>query len=275
MLRFLSRNKRFLSLLLLLAATLTLFARDIRGSRSNSFFDRILLVLATPPLKLTTSIFNSAGRLWRRYVALINAERENEHLRSQRDMLLVENQLLKEQARENERLRELLTFKQRNSFRMIPAEIIGRDPTSWFKSIIIDKGAHDGVVQGAGVITPEGVVGRIIKVAPSSAHVLLLIDVNSNIDAVVQRSRARGIVVGTGENLCRLAYVQKTEDIQEGDQVITSGLGGIFPSGMLIGSVITLHSNKGGFFQHIELQPAVDFSRLHEVFVVLSDRVAQ
>lgn len=272
MLQFLSRNKRLLFLLLLLAATLTLFARDIRGSGSPTFFDRALLVLATPPLKLTTSVFDGVAKLWRRYVALIHAERENEQLRSQRDALLVENQLLKEQARENQHLRELLTFKQRLPFRMIPAEIIGRDPTSWFKSIIIDKGSTDGVSQGAGVITPEGVVGRIIKVAPSSAHVLLLIDVNSNIDAVVQRSRARGIVVGTGETLCRLAYVQKTENIVEGDRVITSGLGGIFPSGILIGSVVTLRHDKGGFFQYIELQPAVDFSKLHEVFVVLSDR---
>jgi len=273
MLQFLSRTKRLLLLLLLLAATLTLFARDIRGPRPPSLFDRILLVIATPPLKLTTALRDSAVRLWQRYVALIHAERENEQLRSQRDALLVENQLLKEQARENQRLRDLLTFKQRHKFRMIPAEIIGRDPTSWFKSIIIDKGANDGVVQGAGVITPEGVVGRIITVAPSSAHVLLLIDVNSNIDAVVQRSRARGIVVGTGEDLCRLAYVQKTENIVEGDLVITSGLGGLFPGGIIIGSVVALRHDRGGFFQHIELKPAVDFSKLHEVFVVLSGGV--
>lgn len=272
MLQFLSRNKRLLFLLLLLAATLTLFARDIRGKHPPSLWDRVLLILATPPLKLTTSIFNSVSTVWRRYIALMHAERENEKLRSERDALLVENQILKEQARENERLRELLTFKQRHPFRMIPAEIIGRDPTSWFKSIIIDKGSADGVIQGAGVITPEGVVGRIIKVTSSSAHVLLLIDVNSNIDAVVQRSRARGIVVGTGETICRLAYVQKTENIVEGDRVITSGLGGIFPSGILIGFVVSLRRDKGGFFQYIELQPSVDFSKLHEVFVVISDK---
>jgi len=273
MLQFFARKKRLLFLLFLLALTLTLLARDTKRSRLPSFVDRFLLALFTPPLRITSKAFGTASLLWHRYLALVNTQRDNELLRSQRDTLLMENRLLQEQARENERLRDLLGFKQRHTFHMIPAEVIGQDPTSWFKSLIIDKGSDDHVVEGAAVITPEGVVGRILKVASSSAHVLLLIDVNSNIDAVVERTRARGIVVGTGSSRCRFSYALKTDDVVPGDRIVTSGLGGLFPSGMLLGTVVFVSNDKSGFFQHIELQPAVDFSKVKEVFIVLSGRI--
>ncbi|MCX8042991.1 MAG: rod shape-determining protein MreC [Desulfobacterota bacterium] len=274
MLQFLSRNKRPLFLLLVLAATLTFFARDIHSTHTPTIFNRLFVALLTPPLRITAALRDGATFMWRRYISLVHTQRENELLRTQRDALLVENQLLQDQVRENQRLRELLDFRQRIPFRMIAAEIIGSDPTSWFKSFMIDKGAVDGVMHGAGVIAPEGVVGRIITVASTSAHVLLLIDVNSNIDAVVQRTRARGIVVGTGHDRCRLAYVLKTEPIEPGDRLLTSGLGGFFPGGILIGSVVSVSHDAGGFFHHIEVEPAVNLSKLRNVFVVVPEQGA-
>jgi rod shape-determining protein MreC len=102
---------------------------------------------------------------------------------------------------------------------------IGRDPSSWFKTILIDKGSDDGVSRGAGVITPEGMVGRMVEVAASTSKVLLITDINSSVDAVVKRNRARGIVEGQGENRCRLSYVLKTEDVQPDDVLVSSGSG--------------------------------------------------
>jgi len=270
MLSFFSRNKRALFLVALLAATLTLFARDIRSKRPASFFDRLLLTLADPPLRLTARAVDGVDTLWQRYIGLVHTQRENAVLRRRLDELLLQQELLQEQARENQRLRDMLGFRQRVPHRMVPAEIIGRDPTSWFKTIMVDKGSRDGVNRGDGVITPDGVVGRIIQTGHANAQVLLLLDVNSNIDAMVQRSQARGIATGTGSDRCLFNYVLKTEDVAEGDRVLTSGWAGSFPRGLPLGTVVG-RRDTSGFFQTIEVHPAVDVSKLQEVFIILGE----
>lgn len=271
MLQFFARNKRVFFLVALFFIALTLFARDIQGKRPYTLIDKLLLAIFTPPLRLTSQGFVFINNLWQEYVDLVGAQEENSRLREQMKNLEIENQMLREQARENMRLRELLAFKKRFTFKMIPAEIIGRDPSSWFKTIILDKGSSDGVIKDAGVITHDGVVGRIIDVGGASAKVLLITDINSNIDALVERSRARGIVVGNSEDMCNLNYVLKTEDLALGDTIISSGLNNMFPRGVHIGSIINIRRDKSGFFQGIELKPSVDFSRLHEVLIVLKD----
>jgi rod shape-determining protein MreC len=271
MLQFFIRNKRIFFLVALLFIALTLFTRDIQGQRPYTLIDKLLLAVFTPPLRLTTQGFLFVSTLWHDYAQLVAAQQDNRRLQEQVKNLAIENQLLQEQARENLRLRELLEFKKRFEFKMIPAEIIGRDPTSWFNTILVDKGSRDGVIKDAGVITPDGVVGRIVAVGFSSAKVLLITDSNSNIDALVKRSRARGIVVGSSEDLCSLSYVLKTEDVATGDMIVSSGQSDMFPRGVHIGSLVAVRKDTSGFFQDIELKPSVDFSRLHEVLIVLKD----
>jgi len=194
---------------------------------------------------------------------------ENIALKRRINDLSIDNQLLAEQADENKRLRDLLVFRKKFEHTMLPAEIIGRDPSGWFKTILVDKGSSDGICKDVGVITPDGVVGRVVEVGPNSAKVLLLSDVNSYVDAIVKRTRAHGMVMGRGGNMCTLSYVLKTEDVALGDVIVSSGINIRYPKGIIIGTVTKINSNRSGFFQSIEVQPSVDFSKLQEVLIVL------
>ena len=175
---------------------------------------------------------------------------------------------MKEMALANERLRSLLEFREQNSPPMIAAEVIGRDPSSWFKSVAINRGEQDGVGKGMAVICPGGVIGRILKTAPHYAIVLLVTDYNSAIDAIVQRTRAKAIVEGKGENQCQLKYLLRTEEVAVGDIVITSGLSGNFPKGLMVGEIRKVEKVGHGVFQYAEVIPSVDLTKLEEVFVI-------
>jgi len=158
---------------------------------------------------------------------------------------------------------------------MIGAEVIGRDPSFWFKSVMIDKGERDGVKKGMAVISPRGVIGQVLKIAPHYATVLLITDYNSAVDCVVERSRAKAIVEGKGENRCQLKYLLRAEEVAVGDVVITSGLGGNFPKGLMVGEVKKVDKKGHGVFQYAELVPSVDMTRLEEVFVVMEQEPLQ
>ena len=137
---------------------------------------------------------------------------------------------------------------------------------------MLDKGISDGVRKGMAVVTPLGVVGQVVAVTARTAKVLLLTDANSGIDVLVQRTRSRGIVSGSLENGVVLKYVKRSEDIQEGDRLITSGTDGVFPKGMMVGTVIKVSKQHIGLFQSIEVLPAVQAARVEEVLVVAAER---
>src|SRR6185295_8603260 len=145
--------------------------------------------------------------------------------------------------------------------------VIGRDATRLSRTILIGRGETDGVVRGAAVLAPQGVVGHVFQTSPHAARVLLVSDHNSGVDALVQRTRARGIVQGTVDAGCALKYVKRTEDVQVGDELVTSGLDGIFPKGLPIGAVTSVDKRGQGLFQHAEVAPRVEFDQLEEVLV--------
>jgi rod shape-determining protein MreC len=151
---------------------------------------------------------------------------------------------------------------------MITAEVIGRDPSSWFRSVTINKGEMDGVNRGMAVISPDGVIGQVLKTSLHYATVLLITDYNSAFDAIVQRTRSKAIVEGKEENRCQLKYLLRTEDVVVGDMVITSGLGGKFPKGLRVGEIQRVEKKGYGVFQQAELVPSVDFTKLEEVLVI-------
>jgi rod shape-determining protein MreC len=150
---------------------------------------------------------------------------------------------------------------------VIAAEVIGQDPSSWFKSVTLNKGEKDGVRKGMAVISPEGVIGQILKTAPHYSTVLLITDYNSAIDSIIQRTRAKAIVEGKGENRCQLKYLLRTEEVMVGDVVVTSGLSGNFPKGLMMGEVRKVEKGHG-VFQYAELVPSVDLTKLEEVLVI-------
>ena len=151
------------------------------------------------------------------------------------------------------------------------ASIIANSGSSWFKSCLLDKGSADGVRKGMAVVTPLGVVGQVVAVTARTAKVLLLADPNNGVDVLVQRTRARGIVSGSLDNGTILKYVKRSEDIQEGDRLVTSGFDGVFPKGIVVGTVIKARKQTLGLFQHIEVMPAVSLARTEEVLIVKAD----
>lgn len=180
---------------------------------------------------------------------------------------------MKEMALANERLQKLLQFREKISSSVITAEVVGQDPSSWFRSVTINKGERDGVRKGMAVISPEGVIGQILKTSPNYSTVLLITDYNSAIDSIVQRTRAKAIIEGKGENRCQLKYLLRTEEVTVGDIVVTSGLSGNFPKGLMVGEIRKVDKKGQGVFQYAELTPSVDLTKLEEVLVITESSV--
>jgi rod shape-determining protein MreC len=204
------------------------------------------------------------------YLTLAAYKAENERLRHRiLDLEKERNSLLEAQAT-NRRLQQLLEFRSRVPAGGITASIIAASASAWFKSCLLDKGSADGIRKGMAVATPLGALGRVIEVAPHTAKVLLITDPNSGLDVVVQRTRARGIVSGSLEDGPIMKYVKHSEDIQVGDRLVTSGLDGVFPKGMMVATVTSVRKQTVGLFQQISVVPAVTLERTEQVLVVSS-----
>jgi len=232
-------------------------------------------VESTGPLqKLFTYTVNTVENFWLQYFYLVGVRRENKELRKQVQRLMLENTRYRELLSTYQRLQALLKFKQTFNQPAVAGRVIGRDPSGWFRSIIVDKGQQDGIAMDMPVVNAQGVVGRIVSTSPHYSKVLLIIDQNSSVDCLIQRSRYRGMVKGVSEDLCKVAYIVKSSDVRQGDVVVTSGLGGVFPKGLPLGTVTKVEERAGELFKEVEMRPAVDFSRLEEVLIILKKHTA-
>ena len=192
-------------------------------------------------------------------------DRQNRELRTENEVLRQQVRALTEAGNENVRLTHLLQLTQHTGFKTIGARVIGRDAGNWWKSIQIDRGGNDGIRENLPVLNADGLIGKVVKVTRGEARVLLLIDPNCKVSALLQESREPGVVAGT-----QMTYVDRATKIKPDESVITSGLGGIFPKGILIGTVVKAQLNpQTGMYQDVEIKPAVDFRRLEEVVVIL------
>jgi rod shape-determining protein MreC len=216
----------------------------------------------------TMNGFDSVRGLWTGYVALRDVNAENESLKHELQTLQVRLQEERAQAQRTESLRQLLDLKDRAELQTSAAEIIASGPSPEIRTMTIDKGSSDGLKPDMAVISPAGVVGRVILPSSRAAKVQMLIDRNAAAGALIERTRAQGIVMGQGDTL-RMEYVPGTADVQEGDLIVTSGIDGIYPKGFAIGTVETVDRGPGTYHE-ITVRPAVDFSRLEEVLVVLT-----
>lgn len=215
--------------------------------------------------------FCGLGRgIWRGYIFLWDVREENSHLKTEIDRLKAINNTYREAAATNIRLEKLLQVKEALPPPTITARVIGRDPSLWFKTLIINRGATDGIKKGMPVMSVEGIAGQIMDTSPNYSKVLLAIDPNSAIDILIQRTRVQGIIKGTGDGY-ELHYVLRNSDVQEHDRVITSGLSGYFPKGLTLGTVTSVTMSKHGIFQKIAVTPTVDFSRLEELIIIMSE----
>lgn len=267
MFTFLRRTRAvFLTAVLLLVAAVLVLRSTSQPGRD----DRLgrLFLEAMAPLQRVANVVN----LWitrgtTSVTDLLHARDQVGVLRTQVGLLTAETTRLAEIELENERLRSLLDFREQLHGDLLTARVIGRDATGLSRTLTIDRGETDGISRGAAVIAPEGVVGQVFMVSPRAARVLLVNDHNSGIDGLVQRTRARGIIEGTIDGGCGLKFVKRTEDIQVGDVVVTSGLDGVFPKGLPIGKVSAVDKRGQGLFQYADVAPRVDPSRLEEVLV--------
>ncbi len=204
------------------------------------------------------------------YLDLINIKKENRLL--QRDNSEMRAQLagFDELRLENERLNKLLGFKQKTKMELLSAKVIGRDIISNYQTIQINVGREQGLKKFLAVITVDGVVGYVIRLEQKTASVLMVTDRYAVVDALVQRTRARGIVEGKSRTSCRLRYIERANDVAVGDVIVTSGLVNNFPKGFPIARVTSVEETKFGVSQRVELAPIVNPANLEEVFVIMN-----
>lgn len=255
-----------------IVASLVFLSYHLMRPGQVGFFQKVVMETASPLEKGIHSTFRGLRGVWDRYLFLVGLESENRGLKKKIAELQNEINSYREMYYEVGRLKKILSLEETMIYSTVAARVVSNERSSLFKTIIIEKGTDDGVTEGLPVVTQQGIVGRTIESSWNVSRVLLVTDYNSNIDALVQGSRAQGILQGGGQQLSRLKYVQRTDEVKAGDTVVTSGLGGIFPKGLVLGTVVTAEKRETGLFQHVEVMPAVDFTKLEEVLVLIPER---
>lgn len=224
--------------------------------------------VAAPGLRGLEYLGRGVKTLWLDYFYLVGAKQENLRLHRSLEEYRQKEVSFLEAQRALTRLEALLDLKRQVALPVIGARVIAYDPSLWSRCAIIDQGKAQGVKSGLPVLAPQGIVGRVVETYPEYAKVMLIVDRKSGAEAVVQRTRVRGVLQGKGGNRCSLDYVPKSADVQVGDLVLASGLGGIYPKGLVFGKVTEANKKSSGVFQDIEVTPTVDLSALEEVLVV-------
>lgn len=254
----------------LVLAALLFYSTNLRHQSNTTLFEKVVLQVAAPFLYGFDSACRTADGLWSRYLWLIDTEEQNQTLRTENRRLRGALTDLQEVRLANERLRKLLDFREVSGLSGVAARIIAVDASSLFRTVLIDKGRQHGLREGLPVVVAEGAVGRVIKCTPRQSRVLLITDASSSAAALVQRSRTRAICRGQGDYLT-LEFALRRDDIAVGDLIVTSGTGGIFPKGLVLGRTSNIERGTYGLFQTVTLIPEVDFTRLEEVLVLLGE----
>ena len=263
------RDGRYVVALLVILA-IVLISLHLSGRWRGDFVHAAAVKCLPPAQQAFHWTVDSSMALIQQYVALVGVYQDNEKLKEEVKRLRMEHDALRECEEEARRLRRLLLFKEKVKAEMIPAEVIAYSPEVSFRTITLNKGQRDGVMKGMPAVTWEGVVGRVVHSTKEASRILLIIDRNSSVDVLIQRTRTRGILEGEGGPTCRLRYVPRQEEVRLGDVLVTSGLGGIFPKGLHIGEVVSVERKDYSLFKEILVEPGVDFSRLEEIMVLLS-----
>ena len=254
-----------------LLAAFVFYSLNLKNKEHANAFESGVLNLMAPLSGVVAGINRTVTGAWSDYVDLLEVRKENKQLRE--SVKTLNSRLLDagEAVVANERLRKLLDLKNSLRAPSLAASVVGEDGSPWFKTIMIDRGAADGLREGLPVVATDGVVGQLVKVTAGSSRVLLMTDHASGIAATVERSRARGVVKGMGSGRCSLDFTLREEDVKVGDTIITSGIGGVFPKGLPVGEVTMVKKGEYGIFQTVELRPRVNISRLEEVLVILQE----
>jgi rod shape-determining protein MreC len=269
----LKRYRELMLVAVLLIVPLGIFFAHAKKPSDRTRLDRVVLWVTYPVERAVAWGVSGTMNAWRGYVALRHAREHAMDLSRELNLMRLERQQLLAERAEVERLRKLVSFAEASpERRYVGARVVGvRFGTTGLQVLTIDRGAADGIARFMPVVVGEGVVGRIQSVEEHAADVLVHSDRNSSIAIRVERTRARGNVRGLGKpGACKLDYALRTEDMIEGDLLVTSGTDGVFPRGLPVGRVTQLQRSANGLFQEATVVPAVDVTRLEEVLVVTS-----
>ena len=273
MLPFRSRIRTLTLIACLLLAALLFYSANLRRRAETTLFERAVLRVTSPLQAVLDGTWDGLWQGWSHYLWLVETASENDRLRLENAELRGELTEFEELRQANERLRRLLAFQEETLFEGVPAQVVAEDASSWFRTVVIDKGTRNGLVEGMPVVVPEGVVGRIIRCSAHQSRVMLATDGSSAVSSLNQRTRGRGICRGEGENLV-FEYALRDADVVVGDRIISSGMGGVFPKGLLLGVVTEVQRESWGLFQTVRVKPVVDFARLEEVLVLTPQETA-
>ncbi len=234
----------------------------------------VIISLTAPVIRGLNTAGSSVRQVWLDYFYLVGVRQENAELKRQLAEYDQKEVRYQESLLEARRLEALLDLKKQLALPVAGARVVAYDPSQWSRCVIIDMGKSEGASLGLPVLGSGGIVGRIVEVYPHYAKVMLIVDRDSGADAMVQRTRVRGILQGKGGNRCALEYVPKNADVEVGDLVMASGLGGIYPPGQTFGRVSQIDKGTGGPFQEIIVTPGENLSALEEVLIVKSAKLA-
>jgi len=260
--------------LLALAVPFWFLRASMRDPRQVTGADRVIVRIATPIQYAASTLARGISNIWGDYIYVVDVKEDNARLASQNARLRERVRKLESLEEENRRLRRLLDLRTSVKADVVSAQVIGKNTNEFFRvaRVSLDRAAGD-IAPNLPVISPDGVVGTTLKSAGDTVDVRLVVDAGSGVDIVVQRTGARGFVRGTGDEtkyLCSVEYVQRTDEIEVGDLLVTSGVGRRFPKGIPVGTVTQVVKRDFGIYQQVYATPAVDFSRLEEVLIVMS-----
>ncbi len=265
---FSKRMILFATVIVLITVNIILLTITAKHAHTPNGIGRGTLLVLSPFQRQLTNFVQSVKGIWNHYFFLVFTEKENQRLKTELGRQTAALNRCAEIELANDRFRRLLGFEATISQKMVAARVVGKDPSAWSKTIIVDKGTGNGIRSGAPVVVSEGVVGVVVDASLRFAKVLLLVDPNSAVDALVQKTRARGIVKGGGAGYLMFDYVLRKHDIGVGDTVVTSGLDGVFPKGLRVGRVSEVVKLNAGIFQKVSVTPYVDYEILEEVFIL-------
>jgi len=270
-------NKKTITLLVAIVTVFLLASLQAQGKYKFSFMEEFITTVLAPVQSIVSNVGFNFRKVGLSTGELMTAYRDNQTLRGENEEIRQNNLNVTEIMAENLRLKAMLDYKKGTiQFDFVTAAVVGRDLGTWNSTIIINRGSADGITKDMPVVTPQGLVGSVVSVSASAAKVQLILDARSAVGTLVQRpeSRVAAIVEGSSATPLtpRMVNIARDADIIKSDKLITSGFGGIYPKGLLIGEVVDIVNEEGGLLKYAYLKPAVDFGRLEEVSVIVRSR---